>query len=69
MTRGLEKLIVECPFCKKKTITVLHQPFVARKSLSKSRFGTGVPYFPLTFKGDVDFTSGLILSYKGRFVK
>jgi hypothetical protein len=45
MTRGLEKLIVECPFCKNKTITVLHQPFVARKSLSKSRFGTGGPVY------------------------
>ena len=45
MALVFEKLIVECPFCKKKTIAVLHQPFVARKSLSKSRFGTGGPVY------------------------
>ena len=40
-----EKRIIKCPFCKKLTITVLHQPFVARKSITKSRFGAGGPVF------------------------
>jgi len=37
--------LTECPFCGKKTIHIFHQPFVSRKSMSKSRFGTGGPVF------------------------
>jgi len=39
-----EKL-TNCPFCGKETIRILHQPFVARKSMSKSRFGAGGPKY------------------------
>jgi len=39
-----EKL-TSCPFCGKETIRILHQPFVARKSMSKSRFGSGGPVY------------------------
>jgi len=37
--------ITNCPFCGRETIKIFHQPFVARKSMSKSRFGTGGPKF------------------------
>lgn len=39
-----EKL-TNCQFCGKETIKILHQPFVARKNMSKSRFGTGGPVY------------------------
>ncbi len=39
-----EKL-TNCPFCGKETIRILHQPFVSRKSMSKSRFGSGGPVY------------------------
>jgi transcription elongation factor Elf1 len=41
----VEEKITNCPFCGKETIKILHQPFVARKSMSKSRFGTGGPVY------------------------
>lgn len=37
--------VIECPFCGEETIHIVHQPFVARKSLSMSRFGTGGPRY------------------------
>lgn len=37
--------VTNCPFCGKETIKILHQPFVARKGMSKSRFGSGGPVF------------------------
>jgi hypothetical protein len=36
---------IECPFCKKAKIHLVHQPFIARKSMSKSRFGSGGPKY------------------------
>lgn len=41
---AIEK-IIECPFCEKESVKVLHQPFVSRKNMSKSRFGSGGPVF------------------------
>lgn len=41
---AFEKL-TNCPFCGKETIKILHQPFVSRKSMSKSRFGSGGPVY------------------------
>jgi len=41
----VEERLTNCPFCKQLTIKVLHQPFVARKGLTKSRFGTGGPVY------------------------
>ena len=40
----LEKY-VNCPYCGKPTIKILHQPFVARKNMTKSRLGSGLPVF------------------------
>lgn len=37
--------LTNCPYCGKETIKILHQPFVSRKSMSKSRFGTGGPVY------------------------
>ena len=37
--------LIHCPFCKQLTIKMLHQPFVARKSMTKSRFGAGGPVY------------------------
>lgn len=42
MIRGTLKA---CPLCGRETIRILHQPFVARKSMSKSRFGAGGPKY------------------------
>jgi 4-hydroxy-3-methylbut-2-en-1-yl diphosphate synthase IspG/GcpE len=39
------EILTNCPFCGKETIKILHQPFVARKSMSKSRFGSGGPVY------------------------
>jgi len=41
----VEERLIICPFCKQLTIKVLHQPFVARKGLTKSRFGAGGPVY------------------------
>lgn len=41
----VEEKLTNCPFCGKETIKILHQPFVARKSMSKSRFGSGGPVY------------------------
>ena len=40
-----EERVVNCPFCKQLTIKILHQPFVARKGITKSRFGAGGPVY------------------------
>jgi hypothetical protein len=40
-----EEKVVNCPFCDRLTIHIIHQPFVARKSMSKSRFGAGGPVY------------------------
>lgn len=37
--------MTNCPFCNKETIKILHQPFIVRKSMSKSRFGAGGPVY------------------------
>jgi len=37
--------VANCPFCGELTIHVLHQPFMVRKSMSKSRFGCGGPVY------------------------
>jgi hypothetical protein len=39
------EILTNCPFCGKETIRILHQPFVSRKSMSKSRFGCGGPVY------------------------
>jgi hypothetical protein len=41
----VEERIVNCPFCGKMTVKVLHQPFVARANLTKSRLGSGMPRY------------------------
>jgi len=41
----VEEKVVNCPFCDKLTIHIIHQPFVSRKSMSKSRFGAGGPRY------------------------
>jgi hypothetical protein len=41
----VEEKLVNCPFCKQMTVKILHQPFVARKGLTKSRFGAGGPVY------------------------
>ncbi len=41
----VEERLVNCPFCKQMTIKIIHQPFVARKGLTKSRFGAGGPVY------------------------
>jgi hypothetical protein len=41
----VEEKLVNCPFCRQLTIKILHQPFVARKGITKSRFGAGGPVY------------------------
>jgi hypothetical protein len=41
----IEERLVNCPFCKALTVKVLHQPFVARANLTKSRLGSGMPVY------------------------
>jgi hypothetical protein len=41
----VQEKTLNCSFCNKSTIRILHQPFVARKSISKSRFGAGGPVY------------------------
>ena len=41
----VQEKTLNCPFCNKSTIRILHQPFVVRKSMSKSRFGAGGPRY------------------------
>jgi len=40
-----EEKLTNCPFCKKLTIKIIHQPFVARKGLTRSRLGSGGPIY------------------------
>lgn len=41
----VKETLTDCPFCGKLTIRIFHQPFIARKSMSKSRFGSGGPIY------------------------
>jgi len=52
-----EERLTNCPFCKQLTIKVLHQPFVARKGLTKSRFGAGGPVYT---KEETEVLSGCL---------
>ena len=40
-----EERLTNCPFCKQLSIKILHQPFVARKGITRSRFGAGGPVY------------------------
>ena len=40
-----QEALIICPFCKALTVKVLHQPFVARAKLTKSRLGSGTPVY------------------------
>jgi hypothetical protein len=37
----VEERVIQCPFCKKMTVKILHQPFVSTQSMSRSRAGKG----------------------------
>ncbi len=45
MVRQQSTVMIRCPSCKKKTITVVHQPFVTLENMSKCRFGIGGPVY------------------------